>query len=75
MRTLFMPGNLRALASLSCLDLGEAPTLENFERGAYPLAKELHFVVRSPPAPLVQAFLAFLQSPEGKAVLRAGHVL
>ena len=54
---------------------GAEPTLENFERGTYALAKPLYFVVRASPTPLVQAFIAFLKSPEGKAALRTGHVL
>jgi ABC-type phosphate transport system substrate-binding protein len=54
---------------------GVEPTLENFERGAYSLVKELRFVVRAQRTPLVEAFIAFLQSPEGKAALRTGQVL
>lgn len=54
---------------------GTEPTLENFERGTYALAKQLYFVVRGSPTPLVQAFIDFLKSPEGKAALRTGHVL
>jgi phosphate transport system substrate-binding protein len=54
---------------------GVEPTLENLERGAYAPTKEIYFVARSPSTPLVEAFIAFLRSPEGRAVLRTGHVL
>jgi phosphate transport system substrate-binding protein len=54
---------------------GLEPTFANFERGAYPHAKLLYFVVRGQPRPPLEAFLAFLRSPEGTAVFRAAHLL
>jgi phosphate transport system substrate-binding protein len=49
---------------------GVEPTIENFESGAYPYAKALHFVVGATANPLVKHFVAFLRSPEGQKALR-----
>jgi len=48
---------------------GVAPTLENLASGRYPLQKTLFLVVRSPPSPEVQRFLAFLASPAAARIL------
>lgn len=49
---------------------GVAPTLENFERGAYPLGKDIYLVVASSTTPALDRFLAFLRSPEAATVFR-----
>ena len=53
---------------------GVEPTFENFQRGAYPYAKTLHFVLGAKINPLAQQFLAFLASPDGKQVLQQACV-
>lgn len=50
---------------------GVEPSLENFERGAYPFAKPLYFVLPAKKTPLAARFLAFLVTSEGRAALRA----
>jgi phosphate transport system substrate-binding protein len=57
--------NLRVIA----ID-GIEPTLENFERGRYRYAKNLHFVVSAKPTPVAERFIMFLRSSEGRALLR-----
>jgi phosphate transport system substrate-binding protein len=52
---------------------GVEPTFENFERGIYPHAKPLHFVVPARTAPIVERFIAFLRSPEGQRALREAY--
>lgn len=54
---------------------GHMPTMDAFERGTYPYAKTLYFIVNVQPNPMVAEFIAFLQSPAGKAILRAANVL
>jgi phosphate transport system substrate-binding protein len=49
---------------------GVEPTLENFERGAYPYAKDLIFVVPAQTKPAVDTFLEFLRSPEAAEQFR-----
>jgi phosphate transport system substrate-binding protein len=49
---------------------GVLPTLENFERGAYPLGKDIYLVVASSTTPALDRFLAFLRSPEAARVFR-----
>jgi phosphate transport system substrate-binding protein len=49
---------------------GVEPTLENFERGAYPYGKDFRLVFASRSKPSLDRFIAFLQSPEGEAQLR-----
>jgi len=49
---------------------GVEPTLENLESGDYPYFKPLRFVVADRPAPLVQRFLAFVESSDGEKLLR-----
>lgn len=49
---------------------GVEPTLENYETGAYPYGKELHFIFPAQKSPAVERFIAFLRSSEGGRVLR-----
>jgi phosphate transport system substrate-binding protein len=49
---------------------GVEPTLANFESGAYPFAKKLHFILRPNSASDAQRFVDFLRSPEGEKALR-----
>ena len=49
---------------------GAEPTLENFERGAYPFTKKYHFVFQPEKSPVVERFIAFLISPDGEKILR-----
>jgi phosphate transport system substrate-binding protein len=54
---------------------GVEPTLENFERGAYPYHKDFRFVFPHGTKPVVERFIAFLRSPEGERLLReAGNL-
>jgi phosphate transport system substrate-binding protein len=54
---------------------GVAPTLENFERGSYPYAKRLYFVLPTTPSPAAKRFLEFLRSAEGLKLLREAAVI
>jgi phosphate transport system substrate-binding protein len=49
---------------------GVEPTLENFERGAYPYRKDFHFVFPPGKKPVVERFIAFLRSVDGERLLR-----
>jgi phosphate transport system substrate-binding protein len=49
---------------------GVEPTLENFERGAYPYGKDFRLVFSTRSNPARDRFIAFLQSPEGDRLLR-----
>ena len=54
---------------------GFAPTLENLERGTYPLHKDFYFILPVRRTPSLERFVAFLRSPEGaKALREAGSV-
>jgi phosphate transport system substrate-binding protein len=52
---------------------GAAPTLESLEKGLYPYAKTLAFVVKAktPRPPSLEAFLAYAASPKGRTTLRS----
>ena len=52
---------------------GVEPTLENFERGAYPYGKSIDFVISPKPKPEVERFLAFVRSPDGQDLYRRAH--
>ena len=53
-----------------------APTQANFASGKYPLFRTFSVVTGAQPTPLVKAFLEFLFSAEGRAILvRNGHFL
>jgi len=54
---------------------GHVPSMEAFERGAYPYVKSLYFVVNEAPNAVVAQFIAFLQAPVGRAILRTSNVL
>jgi phosphate transport system substrate-binding protein len=54
---------------------GVAPTLANFDSGAYRFAKKLYFVLGGKSAPAAERFISFLQSPQGVKALRAAAVL
>jgi phosphate transport system substrate-binding protein len=49
---------------------GVEPTLANYERGAYPYGKTIHFVLSGKKNPTAERFIAFLRSPAGIAALR-----
>ena len=49
---------------------GAEPTLENLENGDYPYFKLYRFVFADQPKPVVQRFMAFVQSSEGESLLR-----
>jgi len=49
---------------------GVPPTVENIERGRYPLVKELRFVYRPPLGAAPRSFLLFVASDQGKALMR-----
>ncbi len=53
---------------------GVEPSVENLQNGAYPLWKDYWLVTASQPGTLVEAFSAFVRSPEGRAILqRTAH--
>jgi phosphate transport system substrate-binding protein len=49
---------------------GITPTLENFERGAYPYRKDFYLVVPHRMTPAAERFIAFVRSADGERVLR-----
>jgi phosphate transport system substrate-binding protein len=49
---------------------GVAPTLENFERAAYPYHKDFYFILPARRRASLERFVAFLRSPEGAQLLR-----
>jgi phosphate transport system substrate-binding protein len=55
---------------------GVAPSLDALENGTYPFHKTLHFVLRAEASPSADKFIAFIKSPEGRALLRkTGNIL
>jgi phosphate transport system substrate-binding protein len=52
---------------------GVEPTLENFERGAYPYGKSIDLVIAAQPKPEVERFMAFVRSPDGQELYRRAH--
>lgn len=50
---------------------GVAPTLDNIEKGTYPLVKELRFVYKGSLGASARSFVDFVASDQGKAVLRS----
>ena len=62
--------NLRFLA----ID-GVAPSLENYENRSYPYAKTLYVVVPSQVRPEASAFLSFIATPAGEALLRKAGIV
>jgi phosphate transport system substrate-binding protein len=54
---------------------GVSPTLENLERGLYPLDKTYFFVVKAQSGKLARAFINFVATPMGRDILtRTGHL-
>jgi len=49
---------------------GIAPTMENLESGKYPYPKPFYLVLPGKKSPAAERFLAYLQSADGRAVLR-----
>ena len=49
---------------------GVVPSLDTLRDGSYPLFKRLYLVLPDAPSPAVAAFVAFLQSARGQAILR-----
>lgn len=54
---------------------GVMPSLETYLDGSYPYGKSLYLVVPSTPGPEAQAFVAFLATPPGRALLRGSGVI
>lgn len=54
---------------------GLAPSVEALADGTYPYAKPLYFVLPPHPSDSVLAFIAFIRSPRGEAILRANGQL
>lgn len=54
---------------------GIAPSPENVERRAYPLARESFFVIKAPSPPAVARFLEFTRSPMGDKVIGANGAI
>jgi phosphate transport system substrate-binding protein len=55
---------------------GVKPLPRQLARGAYPLSKEIIFVTPSTSTPAIQTFLAFIHSPQGRAIAeRAGALV
>ena len=53
---------------------GVEPTASNGASGKYPHVKRFFFITRTDPSAPVKRFMAFVQSPAGRAILvRAGH--
>jgi len=48
---------------------GVMPSLAALQDGRYPLAKQLYLVVPATPSPTVQAFVDYIFSPRGQAIL------
>jgi phosphate transport system substrate-binding protein len=51
---------------------GVTPSLEALESGAYPFSKTIYFILPAKNNPSAEAFVAFLRSPAGQAMLRGG---
>jgi phosphate transport system substrate-binding protein len=51
---------------------GVTPSLEALERGAYPFSKTIYFILPENKNPSADAFVAFLRSDAGQAMLRGG---
>jgi phosphate transport system substrate-binding protein len=49
---------------------GVVPSVETLASGQYPYMKTLYFVIGPEPSPSAQAFLKFVESKEGRALLR-----
>ena len=52
-----------------------APSMANFENGAYRFAKKMYVLIRSNGSPETQRFVEFLRSPQGVKTLRAAETL
>jgi len=53
---------------------GVEPTVSNLASGKYPHVKQFFLITRSDPSAAVKRFIAFMQSPAGRAILiRAGN--
>ena len=62
----------RALRPLT-LD-GVEPSIANGASGKYPIIKHFFFITQPAQSAAVQQFIAFVKSPEGKAILtQTGH--
>lgn len=54
---------------------GVRGSLQSLSRGNYPLVKQIHFVTTARPSPAVLKFLAFVYSPQGRAIAEKTGVL
>lgn len=54
---------------------GLTPSIEGLADGSYPHAKPLYFVLPPHPSASVLAFIDFIRSPRGEAILRANGQL
>jgi phosphate transport system substrate-binding protein len=51
---------------------GVTPSLEALDSGAYPFSKTIYFILPAKNNPSAEAFVAFLRSPAGQAILHDG---
>lgn len=49
---------------------GVEPTQPNAQSGAYPVTRKLYMNTKGEPQPLVQAFIVFIQGPEGAKIIQ-----
>ncbi|NJR66215.1 MAG: solute-binding protein [Leptolyngbyaceae cyanobacterium CRU_2_3] len=57
--------------SVNCLSLnGVKPTVENFTKGKYPMARQLNIVWNKQPSVATQKFIDFIFSPTGTKILQ-----
>lgn len=54
---------------------GVAPSLESYKNGTYPYGKTLYLVVPAKVSPEAAAFLAFIATPAGEALLRKAGIV
>ena len=63
-------GYLDATVKTIAID-GAAPTEENIANGSYPVVRSLNMLTKGTPADLVKAFLDFILSDAGQAIVKA----
>lgn len=53
---------------------GVEPTVANVKNGSYPVYRPLNFLTNGAPSPLAQAFIDFVLSPEGQAIVGEHYI-